>query len=67
MPQKRGFYVVSIPKAIDSDETMTKDFNNRFDRIVPAGASVHFVAAVEVQGRVLTFFREYDEPKGGKR
>lgn len=61
MPDNRRFFIVSLAKAIDSDESMTKDFNTRFNRTVPASANVHMVAAVPIDGRIVCFFREYDE------
>jgi hypothetical protein len=59
MPKHREFFIVSLPKAIDSDESMTRDFNQRMNRTIPPNTEVHFLGAVEVQGRILTFFREY--------
>jgi hypothetical protein len=68
MPDNRRFFVVSLAKAIDSDASMTKAFNDAFNRTVPPSANVHMVSAVAIDGRIVCFFREYDErERGAKR
>lgn len=60
MSENRRFHVIDLGKMINSNETLSLEFNRQISHRIRADRDVHFLQAVSHDGHVFVFLRELD-------